>query len=265
VSAADAVVFDHIAIAAERWTDLWPRFAAQLGGAWVGGGQGIGFSPMQLRFANGMKVELLEPNEVEKNDFLRRFLDRHGAGPHHLTFKVPDIERWLALAKDAGFPPINVDLRDPHWQEGFIHPHHVGVVVQLAQALEEWERPPPPGLPEPAGRRASFDRVSHAVASIDEARRLFVGVLGAHDVAAGEDEAARWVELAWPGPGRLRLLEPASPSSPIAAWLGARPGRIHHLAFTGGAPVGDGQTLADGTVHVAPTGVEGTRLLITPA
>src|SRR5205823_2170599 len=110
------IVFDHVAIAAERWRDLWPRFARDLGGRWVSGGPGIGFSPMQLRYTNGMKVELLEPTAVERNDFLRRFLDRHGSGPHHLTFKVPDIDAAMATMEGAGFPLVSVDLSDPVWK-----------------------------------------------------------------------------------------------------------------------------------------------------
>ena len=55
--------------------------------------QAIGFRPMQVwlgdRDGDGMPVELLEPWDVEQNDFLARFVARHGAGPHHLTFKVP--------------------------------------------------------------------------------------------------------------------------------------------------------------------------------
>ncbi len=91
---------DHVAVAVERWADAWPRYAVELGGAWSSGGFNVGFGPAQLRFANGARVEILQPWEPEENPFLRRFLDRHGPSPHHLTFKVPD----LASAIDQAPP-----------------------------------------------------------------------------------------------------------------------------------------------------------------
>lgn len=259
------IVFDHIAIATEQWRDAWPRLAGDLGGRWVSGGQGPGYSPMQLRFANGMKIELLEPHDIERNDFLRRFLDRHGTGPHHLTFKVPDIDTMLEALGANGLPPINVDLSDPQWKEGFVHPHHVGVVVQVAQAQQEWDAPAPPDVPEPSGEVASLELVALAVASIDAACVLFSTVLEGQEIGAGDDEAARWVDLAWRGPGRLRLLEPASAGSPLQEWLGDRSGRIHHIAFNCGDPaeLRDARELSDGRWELPSEKGTGTRILIS--
>ena len=67
----------------------------------MGGGDTPGFYSAQVRFANGMKVEGLEPRRVEENDFLARFLAASGPGPHHLTFKVPDIRAALAALEDV--------------------------------------------------------------------------------------------------------------------------------------------------------------------
>ena len=52
-----------------------------------------------------MPVELLEPWAVERNDFLARFVARHGAGPHHLTFKVASLDAALERVRGAGFHP----------------------------------------------------------------------------------------------------------------------------------------------------------------
>jgi methylmalonyl-CoA/ethylmalonyl-CoA epimerase len=262
---SSAIVFDHIALATEHWRDAWPRLAGDLGGRWVSGGEGPGYSPMQLRFANGRKIELLEPHDVERNDFLRRFLDRHGTGPHHLTFKVPDIDTMLGALDASGFPPINVDLSDPLWKEGFVHPHHVGVVVQVAQAQQEWDAPAPPGVPDPRADVASLELVALAVASIDAARVLFSGVLEGEEIGTGDDEAARWADLAWTGAGRLRLLEPASAGSPLQEWLGGRAGRIHHIAFRCDDPaaVPGARELSDGRWELPPDEATGTRVLIS--
>src|SRR5207249_7074352 len=140
---------DHVALAVERWADAWPRYAVDLGGEWASGGQGPGFAPSQLRFANGAKLELIAPHRVEDNDFLRRYLDRHGPGPHHLTYKVADLAGALDAVRDAGFHPVGVDVSDRTWKEAFLHPAEAcGVVVQLAQPSGAgWKTPPPHGLP----------------------------------------------------------------------------------------------------------------------
>jgi hypothetical protein len=61
-------------------------------------------------------------------------------------------------------------------------------------------------------------------------------------------------------------MTPASPTGPLAAWIGDRPGRVHHLAFSGidGAGVTGAIELANGSWEVPPTSALGTRLLILP-
>src|SRR5438874_1682361 len=149
---------DHVAVAVERWPDAWGRLVGELGGRWMSGGRGPGFAPSQLGYANGMRVEVLQPHDVEHNDFLRRFLDRDGPGPHHFTFKLPDIHAALDATQRAGYHPVNVDLSDPTWQEAFLHPKEAcGVVVQLAHAGQgDWRTPPP------ARRRARHPPVAAA-------------------------------------------------------------------------------------------------------
>ena len=120
---------------------------------------------------------------------------------------------------------------------------------------------PPSRTPEPA----TLTYVGHAVASLDDGRRLFADLLGGRETASGEDEAARWIELGWPGPGRVRLLEPRSSGSPLAAWLEGRRGRVHHIAFTVSEPdeLAGATPLADGRYEVPPEANLGVRLLLT--
>ena len=265
-SPIELVDLDHVAVAVERWADAWPRFVTTLGGRWMSGGKGPGFAPCQLGFANGMRVEVLEPHQVERNDFLRRFLDRSGPGPHHLTFKVKDLAAALATAESSGYQPISVDMRDPQWKEAFLHPKQSsGVVVQLAQSIEGyWETPPPAGIPERGPVMAGLTRIVHAVADLDAGLQLFGRLLQGSEIDAGTDESTRWVELAWPGPGRVRLVTPASPGSPVAEWIGDRPGRVHHIAFSGvsGAEVEGVVQLADGSAELPPDASTGSRLLL---
>lgn len=250
---------DHVAVAAERWEDAWPRYAAELGGRWVGGGETDGFAAHQVEYANGMRLELIRPHAVEANDFMRRFLDRNGPGPHHLTFKVDDIVAALGVVEAAGFRPVGINLTWPEWKEAFLHPKDApGVVVQLAESHGSWGSTPPAGFPAAAHGVASLDRVVHAVASLDEGLALFAGLLGGTEVGRGaDDEAASWVELAWPGPGRVRLIEPHAGSA-AAAWMGDRAGRVHHLAFT--CPW---LPAASAPVVVEPSENLGTRLVLS--
>ena len=252
-----SAVLDHVAIAVEKWAAAWPRYVHQLGGAWHSGGINSGFSPAQLSFANGAKVEVLQPWEPENNPFLRRFLDHSGPGPHHLTFKVPDIHGALERVKDAGFEPVNVRLSDPVWQEAFLHPKQAtGVVVQLAQAEFEWISPAPEGFPEPDVPAASLHHVTHAVRHLDKGLELFHELLGGVITAQGTGPGEAWefVDLAWPGPLGVRLVAPtgdAGPTTALRLWLGDRQGRVHHLAFElpGPLPVSASGPAADGAVR----------------
>jgi catechol 2,3-dioxygenase-like lactoylglutathione lyase family enzyme len=259
---------DHVAVAVERWSDAWARYAVELGGEWNSGGMNIGFAPAQLRFANGGRVEILQPWQPEDNPFLRRFLDRHGPSPHHLTFKVPDLASAIERARDAGFSPVGVDLGNDDWKEAFLHPRQAtGIVVQLAQAAYAWESPAPEGFP--TARRdppAALLRVTHAVAELETGLALFEGLLGGrragHGVAPGE--TWEFVDLEWPGPPALRLISPVGTGSHdaegdptrLATWLSDVSGRLHHLAFAfaGDAP---GEALSADQRRGAPMAVAG--------
>jgi catechol 2,3-dioxygenase-like lactoylglutathione lyase family enzyme len=267
LSPIPAVVLDHVAIACDRAAVAWPTFAGALPSSWIGGGGTAGFASFQVSYANGMKVEILEPHLVEQNDFLRRFLDRNGAGPHHLTFKVADIEAALEIVEAAGYRPVGVNLSLPWWKEAFLHPKDAPcIVLQLAQSQDggDWgdERAPDwfpaPRVPTPA----TLVHVGHALADVEEGLRLFRDLLGGEVTAEGGDETARFVDLAWPGPGRVRLMT----GSAFDSWLDGRTGRVHHIAFATEDPAGvPGAIPIDGTVfHVAPDDLTGTRLLLAP-
>lgn len=259
---------DHVAVAVEHWADAFPRYAAGLGGAWHSGGYETGFSPCQLHFANAARLELLQPWDWEHNTFLRRFLDANGPGPHHVTFKVPDIEAAIAEVRSAGYDPVGILLDNPEWREAFLHPKQApGIVVQLAQAgplPDGWVPPPPPDDFPPVGTDpASLLRVVHAVADLEPAVELFGGLLGgrAEPARAGPDGTWRSVELSWAGPLRIRLVAPvgdAAVPSRLRAWLGGRAGRLHHLAFARTEPARAAEP-AGGTEAAQRTAPAGTE------
>lgn len=272
---------DHVALATELPEEGYARYAADLGGRWGNGGDTDGFTSYQMVFANEMRVEIISPFNVERNDFMRRFIDRNGRGPHHLTFKVGDLPAALETVRRAGFQPVGVDLSNPWWQEAFLHPKDApGVVIQLVHSQEgdgaegdsDWFKPEPADFPAPKTTTASLVHVAHAVADLPAALDLFAGVLGGQPHAEGEDGGVQWADLRWPGPGRIRLLAATPAETPgaahVAAWLDGRAGRIHHLAFAGvdpatipgaepGTPTGGG----DPIWSVPPEANQGTRLL----
>lgn len=290
-STIEGVVLDHVAHAVPRWQTVWDRYATDLGAQWTSGGLSTGFAPGQLRFGNAAKLEILMPNAVELNDFLDRFLVHGGPGPHHLTFKVPDLDSALARVTEAGYEPIGIDMSDPEWMEGFIHPRQAtGVVVQLAQALNDWGSPPPDDFP--SARRLRRDRdtpvpaasllwVVHTVAVMAEARSLFVDVLGGEIVGDRLDHFGHaTLDLSWGGPLGLRLVASATDADdPLRSWLGDRKGRIHHLELTAEEPeeLPDGRPVAPpspvgssgagpGAFHEIPPDMNaGMRLIVGPA
>lgn len=238
------VVLDHVAHAVPRWQDAWGRYATDLGAEWDSGGPGAGFAPGQVRFANGARIELLMPFATEVNDFLERFLQTSGPGPHHLTFKVADIDSAIERAQQAGLAPVGIDRSDPDWMEAFLHPKQAtGVVVQLAQAAGGgWTSPAPEGYP--THRRSLADgrgtaapssllRVTHAVADMANGAALFADLLGGTAVGDGSANGLEWRDLTWGGPLELRLIapRPGRGRGALSTWLAGRTGRIHHLGL----------------------------------
>ena len=264
---AGSIDLDHVALASEHAFDNFDRYRGDLGGQWLTGGFDPGFYWGQVRFANGMRLEMLEPANLDLDDFLRRFLDRNGHGPHHVTFKVPDIHAAIDTATAAGYPPVRVNFADESWKEAFLHPKAShGIVVQMAETTEHEHpaqtEPPPARIAEPA----SLDRIVHSVVDLDSALTLFRDVLGGNPTGHGADVDDPYVDLAWPGPGRIRLIE--ARSAALREWVGSRPGRLHHLAFTladpagvpGAEPIAAADPGMDPEFEVSPAANLGVRL-----
>ncbi len=256
-----AAAFDHVALALPGRGPFWDVFAGDLGGSWVGGSDTLsGFSFAQLSYANGMKVEALEPL-AGGSDFLTRFLAGGGPGPHHLTFKVAELPVAIERAEAAGYQLLGTSLDGHRWREAFLHPRQAsGIVVQLAWSAGELDDPAPAWLPRPrVAAPAELVHVAHAVADLEAALRLFKGLLGGRTVDAGAGGGIGYVDLAYPGPGRLRLIA----GGPTSDWVADRPGRLHSLCFRVTDPGGvAGAVARDGWWEVAPTRPLGVRLVL---
>lgn len=225
---------DHVAIANHDVTDALFALVTEYGAEVLFGGEQIGFRAMQVQ-CGPMRVELIEPYQTELNDFLDRFLQDNGEGPHHLTFKTDDIERELERAADLGFRPVGVNTASPFWKEAFLHPREAGgTVVQFAQSAvddpteiirelgddipegfgpRQWWADPPPR----AERHAALREVRVAVADHQAAITLYRDFLG----GAVHDDL-----VSWEG-GVLRLTEAAGrPGIEALVWDGASGDRV---------------------------------------
>jgi hypothetical protein len=261
------VELDHVALAAADAGPVLALLVGELGATVLSGGQFPGFRPLQVRVGDaerGMTVELLEPWEPERRDFLARFLARHGDGPHHLTFKVEDFDAALAAVRATGRTPVGVDRSDPSWMEAFVVPAEgFGTVVQVAAQDDDPDWPAlyasaaagrpladPAWWPEPPPRApvaATLERVVLRTDARADALAFFGALLGGEDV--GGD--GRGTELGWPG-GGPQLLEDG----------GGRPG-IDRLELAGRAPashvagvrvVGSGRAAVSGDAGPAGAG-----------
>jgi catechol 2,3-dioxygenase-like lactoylglutathione lyase family enzyme len=246
----------HVALATrDAGAPLGP-LVGELGGVVMMGGENLGFRSYQVRLGDavdGMTVELLEPWHPERFDFLERFVARHGAGPHHLTFKVADLAATLDRVRTSGYTPVGVSLEDPRWKEAFLQPREAhGTVVQLAQAASpfpdftaEFEHTRTngshgdpvwwPDPPTPAPTTTILRRVVMTTPNVDAALGFFAGLLGGTVDAGGETPAGRaWTELRWPGSGRIRLEEDrdATPGVARLELVGAGPDRELDVAGT---------------------------------
>jgi methylmalonyl-CoA/ethylmalonyl-CoA epimerase len=121
---------DHTAVAVRSIKDALRLYRDALGGEYLMGGDAGDFRWLQVRFPNGSKVELIEPL---REGFLSRFLDKHGEGLHHMTFKTDDIHAAIRHVEGLGYELVDVSLDGSDWKEAFLRPSGAhGTLVQIA-------------------------------------------------------------------------------------------------------------------------------------
>ncbi len=214
----DAFRLDHVALAVADIPAAARFLEGRLGGRPFEGGPGAGFRWGQWAFARGERLELIEP-DGPPGGFLHRFLERHGPGVHHVTFKVPSLAEAAERARRAGYDVVGYDDSHPGWKEAFLHPKQAqGVVVQLAETHGEPESGPPPdwmrppGAPDPPAP-VRVVRLELAASSAGAARRQWEELLGGR--CRVSDDRLRF---AWPeSPLGLAIrVEPETAPGPLA-------------------------------------------------
>jgi catechol 2,3-dioxygenase-like lactoylglutathione lyase family enzyme len=233
---------DHLALATPDPNAALASLVGDLGATVLGGGDAIGFRWVQVFLGHdqssdsGMKLELITPWEPENNDFLQRFIARHGEGPHHLTFKVSNLAAELSRLHDLGFEPVGVNLSNPEWREAFLLPRQShGTVVQLAEssidpkfAIDEYRRAQssgPVGTPfwwqarQVTAPKSCLARIVLRSADPQATTDFFCSVLG------GKVEGS---DLVWPGGGRIKIVTAGS-ETPGVSHLELQNPQTHEL------------------------------------
>jgi methylmalonyl-CoA/ethylmalonyl-CoA epimerase len=205
-----------VALAVWHWGEARTALVEQLGGRWAGGVRLPEYNPCQLSYANGMRVELLEPG-TDSSSFLQRFLRRSGAGPHHVTFKVDDIRLAIRRAREAGLEIVRERLDNPAWQEAFLHPKSTGIgfVIQLAQSVLDpgSAMAASPGSISAAeaglagsAPMAAIPFFTNAVPDLDRATQLLTEVLHGQVAEEGSHDGVRFRSMAWQPDGARLVL-----------------------------------------------------------
>ncbi len=87
-----------------------------------------------FELANQARIELLEPTTPDSP--VGKFLEKRGAGIHHICFQVTDIRAVLARLKDQGVQLINEEPTPGahNCRVAFVHPKSTGgVLVELSE------------------------------------------------------------------------------------------------------------------------------------
>ncbi len=136
---ADGWPLDHVAVAVP---DLGAAAAAfdVLGLPTAGPDEEVGSQGVRVRMlrAGPTRIELIAPLGAE--GAVARFLQRRGAGLHHIAFRVPDLGATLARLREAGVELIDDRPRPGHGgsRVAFVHPRScAGVLVELVEHVTE--------------------------------------------------------------------------------------------------------------------------------
>jgi methylmalonyl-CoA/ethylmalonyl-CoA epimerase len=82
-------------------------------------------------------IELV--SSTDPDNFINKFIEKHGEGLHHVTIQVEDLDEAVSFLQEKGIKVLDVKNEDPHWKEAYISPRDsFGVLFQLAEFDEEY-------------------------------------------------------------------------------------------------------------------------------
>ncbi|MFK5954911.1 MAG: methylmalonyl-CoA epimerase [Planctomycetota bacterium] len=128
---------DHIAIAVtdlDAATQLWKEMGLRVGSREVVEDQGV---EVQMMYAGATRIELVFP--IRKDSPIQAFLDKRGAGLHHLALAVDDCAAATQELVDREVRMINTEPKTGAHQTriAFVHPKATsGVLTELVEGGE---------------------------------------------------------------------------------------------------------------------------------
>ena len=131
---------DHIAIAVkdlDAATQLWKEMGLRVGSREVVEDQGV---EVQMMYAGATRIELVFP--IREDSPIQAFLDKRGAGLHHLALAVDDCAAATKELVEANVRMINTEPKTGAHQTqiAFVHPKATrGVLTELVEGGEGFE------------------------------------------------------------------------------------------------------------------------------
>ncbi|MDO8734439.1 MAG: methylmalonyl-CoA epimerase [Elusimicrobiota bacterium] len=127
----------HIGIAVEKLETALKIYRDTLGMKF---GEISEFPPQKVKIAfleiDGVKIELLEATSQESA--IAKFIEKKGAGIHHIAFEVSDIEKTIEELKVKNFSLIDEKPREGahNTKVAFLHPKSTGgVLIELVEKI----------------------------------------------------------------------------------------------------------------------------------
>ncbi|PCJ55173.1 MAG: methylmalonyl-CoA epimerase [Planctomycetota bacterium] len=128
---------DHIAIAVkdlDAATQLWKEMGLRVGSREVVEDQGV---EVQMMYAGATRIELVFP--IREDSPIQVFLDKRGAGLHHLALAVDDCAAATKELVDREVRMINTEPKTGAHRTriAFVHPKATsGVLTELVEGGE---------------------------------------------------------------------------------------------------------------------------------
>jgi len=128
---------DHIAIAVtdlDAATQLWKEMGLRVGSREVVEDQGV---EVQMMYAGATRIELVFPTREDSP--VQAFLDKRGAGLHHLALAVDDCAAATQELVDQEVRMLNTEPKTGAHQTriAFVHPKATsGVLTELVEGGE---------------------------------------------------------------------------------------------------------------------------------
>jgi methylmalonyl-CoA/ethylmalonyl-CoA epimerase len=178
----------------------------------------------------GIEFEVIQP--AGEGSFVQKYLDSQGAGLHHITAEVDDIEAAAAELERLGITPFGGITFDGMWRLTYIHPKDSGGILwQLFVPVKE-----APEVDRNAGggvvELQRVDHVSLAVPDLDKQAEWQTRVFGMQELNRWKDDALGYEACNMSIPGSLlkfEIMQPTRADSFVQKFIDARRAGMHHI------------------------------------